>query len=145
MTVNTSIPDPALRPQLAVSAVIFRDGKVLLVRRSRSPGKGFYSLPGGRVEHGESLHQALTREVDEETGLRIDIVGLAGWREVLPGASAGGHYVIMSFAARWAALEPVLNDEHDDYKWLEPGHFGDLKLTGGLLEVVEAARRLVGS
>jgi ADP-ribose pyrophosphatase YjhB (NUDIX family) len=145
MTVNTSIPDPALRPQLAVSAVIFRDGKVLLVRRARSPGKGFYSLPGGRVEHGESLHQALAREVDEETGLRIDIVGLAGWREVLPGASAGGHYVIMSFAARWAALEPVLNDEHDDYKWLEPGHFGDLKLTGGLLEVVEAARRLVGS
>jgi 8-oxo-dGTP diphosphatase len=143
MTPNTPTPDPALRPQLAVSAVIFREGKVLLVRRARSPGKGFYSLPGGRVEHGESLHQALAREVDEETGLRIDIVGLAGWREVLPGASAGGHYVIMSFAARWAALEPVLNDEHDDYKWLEPGHFGDLKLTGGLLEVVEAARRLV--
>ena len=143
MTPDKPTPDPALRPQLAVSAVIFRDGKVLLVRRSRSPGKGFYSLPGGRVEHGESLHQALAREVDEETGLRIDIVGLAGWREVLPGAAASGHYVIMSFAARWAALEPVLNDEHDDYKWLEPGHFGDLKLTGGLLEVVEAARRLV--
>jgi 8-oxo-dGTP diphosphatase len=143
MTTNTSTPDPALRPQLAVSAVIFREGKVLLVRRARSPGKGFYSLPGGRVEHGESLHQALVREVDEETGLRIDIVGLAGWREVLPGAAADGHYVIMSFAARWTALEPVLNDEHDDYKWLEPGHFGDLKLTGGLLEVVEAARRLV--
>src|SRR5215475_9476048 len=132
------------RPQLAVSAAIFRDGKVLLVRRARSPGKGFYSLPGGRVEFGESLHQALTREVDEETGLRIDIVGLAGWREVLPSGSGGGHYVIMSFAARWAAREPVLNDEHDDYKWLAPGHFGDLKLTGGLQEVVEAAHRLVG-
>jgi len=136
-------PDPALRPQLAVSAVIFRERKVLLVRRARSPGRGFYSLPGGRVEYGETLQQALAREVDEETGLRVDIVGLAGWREVLPGASAGGHYVIMSFATRWAALEPVLNDEHDDYKWLEPGHFGDLKLTGGLLEVVEAARRLI--
>jgi len=143
MPANTPLPDPASRPQLAVSAVIFRDGKVLLVRRARSPGKGFYSLPGGRVEYGETLHQALAREVDEETGLKIDIVGLAGWREVLPGASAGGHYIIMSFAARWAALEPVLNDEHDDHKWLEPGHFGDLKLTGGLLEVVEAARRLV--
>ena len=123
--------------------MIFRDGKVLLVRRARSPGKGFYSLPGGRVEYGETLQQALAREVDEETGLKIDIVGLAGWREVVPGASAGGHYVIMSFAARWAAQEPVLNDEHDDYKWLVPGHFGDLKLTGGLLEVVEAASRLV--
>lgn len=137
-------PDPALRPQLAVSAVIFRDGKVLLVRRARSPGKGFYSLPGGRVEHGESLHVALTREVDEETGLKIDIVGLAGWREVLPGHSGGGHYVIMSFAARWVSREPVLNDEHDDFKWLTPGDFGDLRLTGGLPEVVEAARQLVG-
>ena len=64
--------------------------------------KGFYSLPGGRVEFGESLHTALHREVDEETGLRIEILGLAGWREVLPGASGGGHYLIMSFAARWA-------------------------------------------
>src|ERR1700750_2624204 len=76
MTKNSQTPDPALRPQLAVSAAIFRAGKVLLVRRARSPGKGFYSLPGGRVEFGESLHQALTREVDEETGLQIDIVGL---------------------------------------------------------------------
>ena len=132
------------RPQLAVSAAIFRDDRVLLVRRARSPGKGFYSLPGGRVEFGETLQQALEREVDEETGLRIDIVGLAGWREVVPGDSGGGHYVIMSFAARWAGLEPVLNDEHDDFKWLDPGSFGDLKLTGGLLEVVEAARRLIG-
>ena len=137
------LTDPPTRPQLAVSAVIFRDGKVLLVRRARSPSKGFYSLPGGRVEFGETLHQALAREVDEETGLRIDIVGLAGWREVLPGGSGGGHYVILSFAARWASREPVLNDEHDDFKWLEPGAFGDLKLTGGLSEVVEAARKLV--
>ena len=133
--------DPATRPQLAVSAVIFREGRVLLVRRARSPGKGFYSLPGGRVEYGESLHTALAREVDEETGLEIEILGLAGWREVLPGDSAtGGHYVIMSFAARWVDREPILNEEHDDFKWLQPGDFGDLKLTGGLLEVVEAAR-----
>jgi 8-oxo-dGTP diphosphatase len=64
-------------PQLAVSAAIFHDGKILLVRRARSPAKGFYSLPGGRVEFGESLHTALHREVDEETGLKIEIVGLA--------------------------------------------------------------------
>ena len=136
-------PVQPTRPQLAVSGAIFRDGKILLVRRARSPAKGFYSLPGGRVEFGESLHTALHREVDEETGLRIEILGLAGWREVLPGNGGGGHYLIMSFAARWTAREPVLNDEHDDFKWLQPGHFGDLKLTGGLLEVVEAARRLV--
>lgn len=138
----TDTPPPQ-RPQLAVSAVIFRDGKMLLVRRAKSPGNGLWSLPGGRVEFGESLHTALTREVDEETGLRIDIVALAGWREVLPGAGGGGHYLIMSFAARWAAGEPRLNEEHDDFKWCEPGQFGDLKLTGGLVEVVEAAKRLI--
>ena len=147
---SSLLPDHALaspvqptRPQLAVSAAIFRDGKVLLVRRARSPGKGFYSLPGGRVEFGESLHTALHREVDEETGLRIEIVGLAGWREVLPAADGGGHYLIMSFAARWTAREPVLNDEHDDFKWLAPEALGDLKVTGGLQEVIEAARKLV--
>jgi 8-oxo-dGTP diphosphatase len=134
---------PPQHPQLAVSAAIFRDDMILLVRRARSPAKGFYSLPGGRVEFGESLHAALRREVDEETGLRIEIAGLAGWREVLPATAGGGHYLIMSFAARWTASDVVLNDELDDFKWLAPDGLGDLKLTGGLVEVIEAARRLI--
>jgi 8-oxo-dGTP diphosphatase len=132
-----------LHPQLAVSAAIFRDDKILLVRRARSPAKGFYSLPGGRVEFGESLHAALHREVDEETALKIEITGLAGWREVLPAASGDGHYLIMSFAARWSAGEPVLNDELDDFKWRPPDALGDLQVTGGLPEVIQSARRLL--
>jgi 8-oxo-dGTP diphosphatase len=131
-------------PQLAVSAAIFRDDKILLVRRARSPAKGFYSLPGGRVEFGETLHEALHREIDEETGLKIEIVGLAGWREVVPEAG-GGHYLIMSFAARWTSGEPVLNDELDDFKWLKPDALRDLKLTGGLPEVIQQAWRLLRS
>src|ERR1700757_4298446 len=109
---SVASPTPPARPQLAVSGAIFRDGKILLVRRARSPGAGFYSLPGGRVEFGESLHTALHREVSEETGLKIEIVSLAGWREVLPSTGGGGHYLIMSFAARWIAGEPDLNEEH---------------------------------
>jgi ADP-ribose pyrophosphatase YjhB (NUDIX family) len=131
-------------PQLAVSAAIFREGKILLVRRARSPARGFYSLPGGRVEFGETLHQALHREVDEETAMKIEIAGLAGWREVVPGTAGGGHYLIMSFAARWVACEPVLNDEHDDFKWLDPNGLGDLKTTGGLQEVIRSARGILG-
>jgi ADP-ribose pyrophosphatase YjhB (NUDIX family) len=130
-------------PQLAVSAAIFRDDKILLVRRARSPAKGFYSLPGGRVEFGETLHAALHREVDEETAIKIEIAGLAGWREVVPGTGGGGHYLIMSFAARWRAGEPVLNDELDDFQWLAPDGLGDLRVTGGLPEIIEAARRLL--
>jgi 8-oxo-dGTP diphosphatase len=130
-------------PQLAVSAAIFRDDKILLVRRARSPAKGFYSLPGGRVEFGEALQVALHREVDEETALKIEIVGLAGWREVLPEAAGSGHYLIMSFAARWVAGEPVLNDELDDFKWLAPDGLGDLTLTPGLQPVIQSARHLL--
>lgn len=130
-------------PQLAVSAAIFRQGRILLVRRARSPAKGFYSLPGGRVEFGESLHAALHREVDEETALKIEIIGLAGWREVVPGTIAEGHYLIMSFAARWTSGEPVLNDELDDFRWLAPDATDDLKLTAGLQEVIASARRLI--
>ena len=140
----TSPVQPA-HPQLAVSAAIFRDDRILLVRRARSPAKGFYSLPGGRVEFGETLHAALHREVDEETALKIDIVGLAGWREVVPGISGSGHYLIMSFAARWRSGEPVLNDELDDFRWLAPDALGDLKLTDGLQQVIQAARGLLGA
>jgi ADP-ribose pyrophosphatase YjhB (NUDIX family) len=132
-------------PQLAVSAAIFRDGKILLVRRARSPAKGFYSLPGGRVEFGETLHAALHREVAEETTLKIEIIDLAAWREVVPGTGGGGHYLIMSFAARWSRGEVVLNDELDDYKWLAPEALGELKITGGLQEVILSARRLLGA
>jgi ADP-ribose pyrophosphatase YjhB (NUDIX family) len=132
-------------PQLAVSAAIFRNGKILLVRRARSPAKGFYSLPGGRVEFGETLHAAVLREVAEETALKIEILDLAAWREVVPGTSGGGHYLIMSFAARWTSGEVILNDELDDYKWLAPEALGELKTTFGLQEVILSARGLLGA
>lgn len=147
MTILPAVVQPS-HPQIAVSAAVFRDGKVLLVRRARSPAKGFYSLPGGRVEFGESLRQALSREIDEETGLDIEIIGLAGWREVLPATPGAGHYLIMSFAARWMAREPSLNEELDDYRWVVPNaleSLGDLKLTGGLEEVIQSAHRLIGA
>jgi ADP-ribose pyrophosphatase YjhB (NUDIX family) len=137
-------PQPS-HPQLAVSAAIFRDGKLLLVRRARFPAKGFYSLPGGRVEFGETLHAALHREVAEETALKIDIAALAGWREVVPAATGGGHYLIMSFAARWHAGEVVLNEELDDYQWLVPDALSELKLTDGLPDVIQSARRILGA
>jgi 8-oxo-dGTP diphosphatase len=135
---------PATRPQLAVSAAIFRDGKVLLARRARSPSKGVYSLPGGRVEFGETLHAALHREVSEETSLKIEIVELAGWREVVPTAEGGGHYVIMSFAAKWQAGDVVLNEELDDHQWLAPDAIGELKITPGLQDIIQSARRVLG-
>src|SRR5205823_1571233 len=92
------------RPFLAVSAAIVRDGKVLVVRRARAPGNGLFTLPGGVVELGETLEQAITREVREETGIEIEPVALAGFREAI--ARDGNerverHFVILCFASRW--------------------------------------------
>ncbi|WP_438276193.1 NUDIX hydrolase [Nitrobacter sp.] len=138
-------PEPSQIPRLAVSAAIFRDGRVLLVRRARPPGKGLHSLPGGRVEFGETMAKALHREVAEEVGLRIEIAGPAGWREVIPAEPGHGHFVVMAFAARWVGGEPVLSDELDGFRWFAPDLPDDLQVTEGLQTVIDSARRLVGA
>ncbi len=112
---------PRPKPELAVSAAIFRDGEVLLVRRAGAPAKGLWTLPGGRVEVGETLVEAVQREVMEETALNIDVIGLAGYREIiLPEAvgDRGRHFVILPFAARWISGEVALNDELSDSRWM---------------------------
>ena len=62
---------------------------------------------------------------------------------MVPVASGGGHYVIISFAARWSSGEPVLNDEHDDFRWMVPESLDDLEVTDGLPEIIAAARRVL--
>jgi 8-oxo-dGTP diphosphatase len=130
------------RPILAVSASILRDGKVLVVRRARKPARGVYTLPGGGVEVGETLIEAVKREVREETALEVEPVALAGQREVIVRDAAGRverHFVILSFACRWLAGEPTLNEELDDARWLKPDELAGLTTTEGLAEIVAAA------
>jgi 8-oxo-dGTP diphosphatase len=130
------------RPYLAVSAAIFRDGRVLVVRRARPPAHGLYTLPGGGVELGETLEQAVIREVREETGLTIAPQGLVGFREAIARDAAGRvqrHFVILPFAARWIAGEIALNDELAEADWRKPGALAGLKTTEGLAEIVAAA------
>ena len=92
-----------------------------MVRRARNPALSLYTLPGGAVETGETLHQAVTREVREETSLTVEPVALAGHREAIVRDAQGRverHFVILCFAARWLSGEPVLNEELDDARWL---------------------------
>ena len=135
------------RPFLAVSAAIIRDGKVLVVRRARNPALNLYTLPGGAVEAGETLRQAVIREVLEETALTVEPAALAGYREVIIPDAEGRierHFVIMSFAARWLAGEPVLNEELDAARWLYPADLSDLRTTEGLAEIVDTAFESIG-
>ena len=130
------------RPYLAVSAAIFRDGRVLIVRRGRPPAHGLYTLPGGGVELGETLEQAVIREVREETGLAIAPLALVGFREAIACDAAGRverHFVILPFAARWIAGEIALSEELAEADWRKPDELAGLKTTEGLAEIVAAA------
>jgi ADP-ribose pyrophosphatase YjhB (NUDIX family) len=130
------------RPFLAVSAAIVRDGHVLIVRRARAPAKGIFTLPGGVVEAGETLIEAVTREVMEETGISIEPVALAGHREVVIRDSekrVARHFVILAFAARWRAGEFTASDELAEGRWLRPSGLAGLKTTEGLAEIIAAA------
>ena len=130
------------RPFLAVSAAIVRDGKILVVRRARAPAHGLYTLPGGVVEVGETLVEAVAREVLEETGMTVEPVALAGFREAVARDAQDRverHFVILCFAARWQAGEPVLNEELDEARWLVPAELAGLETTAGLAEIVATA------
>jgi 8-oxo-dGTP diphosphatase len=127
------------RPFLAVSVAIWRDGKALLVRRARAPLAAIWSFPGGVVETGETLAEAAAREVREETGLEVEIVGPIDRAEVIRRDAEGKverHYVIIVFAGRSLAGEPVAADDADAAGWFEPGDIDGFELTPDTARIV---------
>jgi 8-oxo-dGTP diphosphatase len=136
------------RPFLAVSAAIFREGRVLIVRRARPPAHGIYTLPGGGVELGETLEEAVIREVQEETALDVEPVALAGYRQAIARDADGRverHFVILPFAARWLTGEVSLNEELAEAHWLKPTELSGLKTTEGLAEIVATANERIAA
>ncbi|MGU3494668.1 NUDIX hydrolase [Xanthobacteraceae bacterium A53D] len=137
-----------VRPTLAASAAVFRDGQVLLARRGMAPGKGLWSLPGGRVEPGETLAEAAAREVQEEVQVEAEILGLAAARDIIVRGAEGAltaHFVVVAHYARWRAGEPQPGEEALEVGWFAPEAVADLPGTDGLAEVVAAAARLMGA
>jgi 8-oxo-dGTP diphosphatase len=120
-------------PALAVGAIVVHEGRLLLVRRLRPPAAGTWTVPGGRVEPGETLTEAVAREVLEETGLTVEVGDLAGWVER---AGEGYHFVILDFLARVAGdrVEPVPGDDAADARWVEPEVLSELPLVAGLAD-----------
>ena len=145
MTDPRMFPD---RPYLAVSAAIIREGRVLIARRAKGASTGAFTLPGGVVEAGETLHQAIIREVREETGIAVEPIALAGQREFITRDADGRvsrHFVILCFACRWLAGEgtPLL-EELSELRWLEPAEISGLKTTTeGLADIVASAFALI--
>jgi len=136
------------RPVLAASIAVFRDGKVLLARRGKAPALGLYSLPGGRIEPGERMQDAVLRELFEEVGLRASLVGFVDHVEHIEHAEDGtlrAHAVICAFAGHWEAGEPRLSDEATDLLWVDPLFPGELPMTRGLPEILRKASIIIGN
>lgn len=121
-------------PLLGVSAAIWRDDKVLLVKRGKQPLKDYWSLPGGLVHTGEQLENAVIREVFEETGVTASFAGIADTTEIIHPDDQGiiaHHYVILAFAARWVSGEAVAGDDAAAVRWTHPDQLSALLLTDG--------------
>jgi 8-oxo-dGTP diphosphatase len=134
--------DSINRPVLAASCACFRAGKLLLAQRANPPQ--YWTLPGGRVEFGEDAASAAVRELREETGVEAEVLGFAGFREVISRRGGNLHFVVLAFAARWVAGEAAASAEAAAVEWIDPAELGRFKTTEGLAEIVENARRIVG-
>ena len=131
------------RPVLAASAACFRAGKLLLAQRANPPQ--YWTLPGGRVEFGEDAASAALRELKEETGVEAEILGFAGFREVISRRGGSLHFVVLAFAARWVTGEAAATAETAAVEWIHPADLGRFRTTDGLAEIVENARRIAGA
>jgi ADP-ribose pyrophosphatase YjhB (NUDIX family) len=127
---------------LGVGALIFRRGSVLLVERGREPLKGYWSLPGGLVESGERLDDALLREVWEETGLRVKALSVFEiFERIMPDARgrAEYHYVLVDSVCKVVGGDLRAGDDVSRVEWVPRSRLGEYHLTEGTLEVIERA------
>ena len=92
--------------EVAVGAIVRRGDDLLLVQRGRGTAVGRWSVPGGRVEFGEALADAVVREVREETGVLVRVTGFAGWVERHGDDPVPYHYVILDFFAEPTGPRP---------------------------------------
>jgi ADP-ribose pyrophosphatase YjhB (NUDIX family) len=137
-------------PRLAASAAIFRGDCVLLGERGKGAMAGYWSLPGGHVEPGETARAAAAREVLEETGVTAEILGLVDLHEVIrreaaapdPAADVSWHYVIAVHYGRWLAGEPSPANDCRATRFVPLGEVETLRLTDGALALVRRAAAL---
>ena len=123
-----------MRPEVCVGAVAGSDDRLLLIRRGRGPAAGEWSVPGGRVEAGETLAEAVVRELAEETGLEAVCDDLIGWVERI---GADHHYVIFDFGVTvldGPDVAPQAGADAAEAAWVPLDEVSYLQLADGLAE-----------
>ena len=122
----------AARAEVCVGAVAIDAGRLLMVRRGRGPAAGDWSLPGGRVEAGETLAEAVVRELEEEAGIEGVCGPMIGWVERI---DADHHFVILDFSVDvLEGTEPVAGDDASEARWVPLEEIAELNVVAGLLE-----------
>lgn len=132
-------------PRVGVGAVVFHGRRVLLVRRGAAPAAGKWSLPGGLVELGETTREAVLREVREECGCEVRLVGLAGVLDRVIRDEAGRvryHWVLVDYAAVAEGDAIRAGTDAAEARWVEMDEIARLDVTEGLLDMVRRAQAL---
>ncbi len=127
---------------VGVGGVVVRDAAVLLVRRGKEPLRGQWSIPGGAVETGETLVQAVAREMLEETGLDVTVVELLQVVEPIFRNGSGEvlhHYVIHDFLCACARGEARAGDDADALAWVREEDFTRYALSESVIQVLQKA------
>jgi mutator protein MutT len=120
------------KPEVCVGAIVVDDERLLLVRRGHGPAAGEWSVPGGRVEPGETVQEAVVREVLEETGLEGVCGELIGWVERI---GEDHHFVILDFEVTLLeARDPTAGDDAAEARWVPLWDVAEMALVDGLAE-----------
>lgn len=128
---------------IGVSGIVFnRHREVLLIRRNQAPAQGLWSIPGGKLEPGETLTEACRREIEEETGLNIRILSLVA---LVERRIENFHYVIADFLVELIDGEcqaPIANSDVSEACWIALDRLGQYELVPGLRDIIENTHRL---
>ena len=137
------------KPVPAVGTVCFRGEDVALIRRGTKPMVGSWSLPGGKIEFGESTGEAALRELKEETGLTARLVGLVDVVDGIFTSRTTGdvtrHFVLFDYAAVWVSGTVMAGDDAAHAEWISPARLENLEIWEETRRIIDAARTLVSA
>lgn len=137
---NPSDPQYPQSPRVAVGAVVFKDNRVLLVRRGKPPAKGFWAFPGGSVNLGERLSEAAEREILEETNVVVKAREPVFTFDMVERDGQGRirfHYVIIDLVADYVSGEPSSGDDAADARWVSAEDLATLPVSSTTLNLLK--------
>jgi 8-oxo-dGTP diphosphatase len=131
--------DFPLQPIVGVGGVVVRDGKAVIIKRANEPYKGQWSIPGGRVELGESLPSAVRREVREETGLDVDVGAVIEVFERIqrdPDGRVRYHFIIIDYLCTCRGGALCAGDDADDVAWVTSDELAEYDIRASAVAVI---------